>query len=781
MVRVLFAAIAVGNVSFAFTSEKPEAGRPVPAVALTALDGKPTDLAAVRGKAATVLMFVSFDCPVSTSYSATLNELGKTYGPKGVAVAAVCPTDDPREQVAKAAAPFKLTVPVLLDPRKEAAAAAGVTLTPEAVVLDAAGVVRYRGRIDDAFSARLKRNPVVTSRDLVAALDDVLAGNPVRTPVTKAVGCPIDFDAAAAKAGPVTYHMDVAPILQANCVGCHRQGEIGPFGLTNYKQARRWADDIRTYTASRAMPPWMPHGGLPMRGERKLTDREIVALAAWADAGAPEGDPKDAVAAPPMPADGWRFGPPDLVLTPAEAFQLAADGKDIFRCYVIPTNLTEDTWVIGYDVKPGSPRVVHHTLHFFDTTGQARELERKQQLRDRDGSPIDHGPGYSSNMGVGFIARPKPGQKGPVFGGLGGWAPGQSPQFVPDDAGWLLPKGSDFIIQTHYHRDGSPAEDQTRVGLYFAKGPVEKPWQTVILAGLNGTERIPAGESHFVAKGSVYLHREAVLHSVLPHMHLLGKNVKVTMTPPGGDPVVLIDIPAWDYKWQETYWFKEPIHAKVGTKLEIEAVFDNSADNPNNPTLPPKTVKVGEETTDEMLYAFFGATSPKSPSERIRSYALPPPEMGTAAPPAKGKMTPVLERRLGRWDNSVSLKPVLGEATKLTAKETVGTAYDGTFLHIRSVNDGDGNELFELATFDPAKDRYRMWTYNSQGAVIEWTGKWDEKAGVLTWTTTFQGGYAGTMTWKFPSADRVEQEITVKSAGFPVMTITTAETRRPLK
>src|SRR6185312_9556390 len=169
-------------------------------------------------------------------------------------------------------------------------------------------------------------------------------------------------------------------------------------------------------------------------------------------AGAPEGDPADAKPAPPPPADGWRHGPPDLVLTPSEVFQLAADGKDLFRCFVIPTGLTEDTWVVGYDVKPGSPRVVHHTLHFFDTTGQARELERKQQLRDKDGSPRDRGPGYSSNMGVGFVARSKPGQ-GPVFGGIGGWAPGQSPNFVPQGAGWRLPKGSDFIIQTHYHRD----------------------------------------------------------------------------------------------------------------------------------------------------------------------------------------------------------------------------------------------------------------------------------------------------------------------------------------
>src|SRR5262249_11366971 len=161
------------------------------------------------------------------------------------------------------------------------------------------------------------------------------------------------------------------------------------------------------------------------------------------------------------------------------------------------------------------------------------------------------------------------------------------------------PKGADFLIHTHYHRNGQFATDRTRVGLYFAKAPVEQPWQTVVVNGLKPAEKIPAGKADHAARGAVYLHNDAVLHNVLPHTHRLGRTGKVTMTRPGEKPVALIEIPAWDYRWQETYWFKEPIAAKAGTKLEIEAVYDNSAANPNNPTSPPKDVFVGDQTNDE--------------------------------------------------------------------------------------------------------------------------------------------------------------------------------------
>lgn len=769
MIRT-FIALAVVSAGIALAAYPPQPQAKHAAIPLVSLDGKAASLAPYQGKLATVVVFASFECPVSNSYVVPLGEMAKEYGAKGVAFVAVCPTDEPAAVVKKAADSFRPAFPVLIDPKAELAAALKATVTPEVVVLDAKGDVRYRGRIDDKYPNRNKPNPSVTSHDLKAALDDLSAGREVRTPVTKAVGCQIEFAAAPApKAGDVTYYKDVAAILQKNCQNCHRPGEIGPFPLTNYKQARRWADDIAAYSSSRQMPPWMPAGGQPMNGERKLTDKEIATLTAWADAGAPEGDPKDAPPAIVFP-EGWRHGKPDLILSPSDSFHVAATGNDLFRCFVVPTGLTEDKWVIGYDVKPGNPKIVHHTLHFFDTSGQGRELEKKQQTKELGKALPDHGPGYTVSMGVGFVAQRAKKGEGPSFGSIGGWAPGQAPQFVPKGTGWLLPKGSDFIIQTHYHRNGQPGIDRSQIGLYFAKEPVEQPWQWFAITGLQGWERIPAGQSDYVARGSLYLHTDAVLHNVLPHMHLLGKSVKVTMTPPDGKPIVLVDIPAWDYRWQETYWFQKPILAKRGTKLEIEALFDNSDKNPNNPHRPPVEVKVGEATTDEMLFGFIGATSTTLPYSKIQRWAFPPAELGAAAAPAQGEMTPALARRLGVWQQTVTIKPILGAQTKNNSEATVKTAFDGTFLQMVNVGE-DGNETIELATFDPTRKCYRLWTYNSNGNSIEWTGTWDEPKATMTWSATVTGGYTAVMTWTFAAADRIDMAILVKNDGATVLTM----------
>jgi peroxiredoxin/mono/diheme cytochrome c family protein len=751
MFRILICAIVFVSAAFAQAADSPESviGSKLPNVALTGLDGKAVALETVLGRSATVIVFASFECPLSNSYATQLNELAKDLAAQGVKVVLVCPTTESPEAVAKAAeTAFKPVMPVLLDPKKELATGLKAVVTPEVFVLDAQRVVRYRGRIDDAWSARLKRNPVVSSQDLQAALTAVLEGKAVAKPVTTAVGCAIVYqETPSPKTGAVTFYRDVQPILNNNCVVCHRAGEVGPFALTTYAQARRWGSDIKEYTSTRQMPPWMPAGGVRMKDERKLTDKEIATLAAWVDSGMPEGDPKDAPK-PPEFHDGWRMGKPDIIITPSEDFRLAATGDDLFRVFVIPTGLTENVWVRGYDVKPGNPRIVHHTLHYFDTTGQGRSLEKKQLAKDQEETakgnpPADRGPGYTAGMGVGFVARGGT-REAPAFGGIGGWAPGLAPQFLPPGHGWLLPKGSDFLIHTHYHRNGLPGTDRTQVGLYLAKGPVEQPWQTIVVNGMKPTERIPAGKPDHVARGHFYLHTDAVIHNVLPHMHQIGKSVKMTLTPPQGKPIVLVDIPAWDYKWQETYWFQEPITAKAGSKIEIEAVFDNSADNPNNPNRPPVYVSVGERTNDEMLFGFLGVTSTKTPWERVRTSSFPPPGVAME-PPVRGQLTPELERRLGEWQAVITIKPRGGAETQVKNTERVTKTFDGTYLLIHTRGDGDGNDTYELATFDPERKCYRMWTYTHEGAIIEWEGKWDNASQSFTWSAPISGELKGTL------------------------------------
>lgn len=589
--------------------------------------GKPVRLPEAK---ATVVVFLSFECPVSNAYAASLAELAKEYAPKNVTVIGLCPCDVPAAEVEKQAREFRLGFPVYKDVGLAAVDALKAATTPEAFVVDRHGKLRYRGRIDNGYYARLKKNPQVTSQDLRNALDDLLAGRPVRQPATPSVGCPIIRERPATVANAaVFYHRDVAPILQGRCQSCHRPGEVGPFALTTYKQAVNWATDIKEYARDRKMPPWKPSEAVhAFADDRRLTDKEIATLTAWVDAGMPEGDPKDA----PPPAkfvSGWQLGPPDLVLTVPADFTIGPSGTDLFRCYALPTGLTEDKYVVAYEVRPGNPRVVHHTLNFIDTSGRGRAMERDQRERDKDAADLeDHGPGYSRRMGVGFLPR----------GGIGGWAPGQQPHVVPDGVGFFLPKNSDIVLQVHYHRTGRTETDRTQIGLYFAKKPVAHTIEPVVISPsirnpLNFF--IPPGVDEYPIKGSIWLEKDCTVYSVMPHMHLIGRRIKVTITPPGGQPETLIAINDWDYNWQETYYFKQPLRVKAGTRFDIEGVYDNSSKNPFNPNDPPKVVRFGEQTTNEMCFGFL-QTSGDEPGP-VRWYIdeqkkiLMPPRARTAA------------------------------------------------------------------------------------------------------------------------------------------------------
>jgi peroxiredoxin len=568
--------------------------------------GKPVALHDFKERKAVVVVFLSFECPVSVSYSQTLASLHEKYAPRSVAFLGIsCNPDENAAELAKRVQEFKLPFPVVKDLKFVAADALKARVTPEAFVLDRNFVLRYRGRIDDGYAKRLVKNRQITLHDLRDALDELLAGKPVSRPLTEAVGCPIHREKTAKATGNVTYYRDVLPILQNNCQTCHRPGEVGPFSLITYRQAVNWAADIKDYTQSRQMPPWKPSAGQEFHNDRRLGEKEIQTLAAWVDGGTPEGDAKDAP--PPRRfTTGWQLGTPDLVLTIDHDFQLGPGGRDVFRWFALPTHLTEDKNVVAVEVRPGNPRIVHHALLFIDTSGEARKLELKEIEREKKADEVDLGAGYNGAMGVrGF--RPR--------GGLGGWAPGLGARFLPDDTAYFLPKGSDVVMQLHYHRNGRLEKDRTQVGLYFAKKPTEKRFQSLVIPGARGGRNpffiIPKGNDHFRVHGAIKVEEDCDLHTIMPHMHMIGKEITVTMNPPDGPPRTLIAIKDWDYNWQEVYHFKEKVPVKAGTILEVEAYYDNSAKNPNNPNDPPKAVIFGEQTTNEMCFVFLGATSDK--------------------------------------------------------------------------------------------------------------------------------------------------------------------------
>jgi peroxiredoxin len=573
-------------------------GRKIPEVVFQNADGKPLRLAPAEGKKAFVVVFLSQECPVAASYFPLLTDLAKTYAARGVVVIGVSVDD---ELPVSSAGGKEPPLPLVRDARNVAADTLGASVVPEAFVLDKDGVLRYRGRVDDGFSSRWRRNPRPMRFDLREALDDILAGRAVRVPSAPAVGCPLPRRTASRTGGVVTFYKDVLPILQTHCQQCHRPGEAAPFALVTYQQAVRWAADVKELTAARRMPPWLASEGGPFHGERRLPDKDIATLAAWVDGGTPQGDPRDAPPARP-PAEDWQLGPPDLILEVPQDMTLAADGADLFRVFVLPSGLRQDRHVAAVQVRPGNRRVVHHALVYFDSSGKARELDKSTRQKEPKPGSGDHGPGYTAAMGVGF---PPGGERD--FGELGAWAPGQRVHRLGEGIGYRLPAGADVLLQIHYHRTGREETDRTRLGIYFARGPVRHTLEGVVVAGR--FLFIPAGEARFRVRAAVEVQDDCLLHSILPHMHRLGRAVRVTLRPPRGPARTLLAIREWDYNVQETYFLATPLRLAAGSRIEIDAVFDNSADNPANPSRPPRPVVFGERTEDEMCFVFLGVTA----------------------------------------------------------------------------------------------------------------------------------------------------------------------------
>jgi hypothetical protein len=394
---------------------------------------------------------------------------------------------------------------------------------------------------------------------------------------------------ATAMAAP-TFNKDVAPILYQNCATCHRPGEVAPFSLLSYQDAAKRASLIAMVTQKRYMPPWKPEPGIGhFDHERRLSDEQIARIQEWAAAGAPEGDAADK---PPVPAfpTGWQAGEPDQVLKMADAYALPADGPDRFRCFVLPMNLAKVSYVSGAEFRPGNARIVHHALIFLDSSGTARRLAAAS---GGSGYPCFGGPGFS---GAGLVM---------------GWAPGYTPLPAEPSLSQAVRPGTDVVIQIHYHPSGKAEQDQSSIGLKFS-GPPTKG--RALLLVMNRYLDIPAGESHYVVKGSVTVPQDAELWGITPHAHYLATDLKVDARMPDGTVMPLIRIKDWDFNWQGQYRYQEPIKLPKGTKIELEYVYDNSAANPHNPSRPPVRVRFGEQTKDEMALAFLGLVLP-SPAD----------------------------------------------------------------------------------------------------------------------------------------------------------------------
>jgi mono/diheme cytochrome c family protein len=384
---------------------------------------------------------------------------------------------------------------------------------------------------------------------------------------------------AGLKSAPVTFNQDIAPIIFHNCSSCHRSGEAAPFPLLSYLDVKKKAKTLVKATSSRLMPPWKAEpASYAYRDERRLKDSEIALIDAWVKGGMEEGTGEKPV--PPPFESGWALGEPDLVVEMPAAYHVPADGPDIYRNLVVPLGLKEDKWVTAIDMKPTARAAVHHVLYFADPKGRLHE--KPQQGTE---------PGFRGMRPAGANVA------------LGGFALGAQPGRFPDGFAMKLPKGSDFVVQYHFHPTGKPETEKALIGFYFTKQEPERkmvrlqmPPHYSLFSGLD----IPAGEKDFVIRDSYTLPVAVDALGLGAHAHYIGKRMKMTATLPSGEVKTLLSISDWDFAWQGRYYFQDLVALPQGTKLDTEIHWDNSADNLRNPSSPPARVTWGEESKDEM-------------------------------------------------------------------------------------------------------------------------------------------------------------------------------------
>lgn len=562
---------------------------PLTALTWSDLSGHTWQSADLQKNKASVFFFVSTECPISNIYTPRMVELAKTYSAQRIGFFLVdANREDTPAALRKYAAERSVVFPLVKDEKLALADSLIADHTPEAVVLDGQGVVRYRGRIDDN-----RDRTKIIRHDLQEALEAMLAGKPVLRPRTLAVGCTIFRDRPTAQTvtavNAVNYAHDVAPILFANCVACHRTGEAAPFALETYQQAKTWAGQIKDYTARRQMPPSKAVKGYgDFCDQRVLDDNQIATLAQWANSGAPAGNLKAVPALPKFPPPyEWALGKPDVVMQADRPYHLAAEGDDVYREFVMPQVYEEDKFITSLEFQPENRAVVHHVVLYFDPTGRSASMDKKEKE-----------PGYSvSGAGIGVF--------GEQF--VQAWVPGGTPYALPKGKAYRLKKGSRIVIQVHYHKDGKVEQDQSRVSVRFAAaGQVEQELRTIGM--INPVFLLKPGDAHQEVHVGFTLPVNATVWSIFPHMHLLGREMKITATLPGGAEKPLVWVNDWDFNWQETYRYKEPIHLPKGTHISLVAVYDNSERNPRQPTHPPALVHWGEQTTDEMCIGFLQFT-----------------------------------------------------------------------------------------------------------------------------------------------------------------------------
>lgn len=474
-----------------------------------------------------------------------------------------------RQQVKDYVSSLSLSGTILLDSTLELAHRVELKQTPEAVVVNTKDQEIYRGP--------------------VRGVAQVVAGNTNPTNLSDGKLCSVSKNLAALP-GEITYNRHMKSLVHANCLLCHSEGGVAPFQLKSFDATKAWSGMMAHVTQSRFMPPWrgLSSPGHRFRNERRLSQRQIDFFQAWIDQGLKKGSEEDSSPDPVIENAGWRLGTPDIILTMDEPFEVPAEGDDVYRYFVMKDAIPKDMTIVAIDFMPGDPAVVHHCNFFMDYENRARKMDAK-----------DPKPGFKV-IGNGFMDYF--GSEGGQFP-MGAWAPGGDPVQLPSEMGIMIPGGGDFVVEIHYHLNGKRTKDQSSVGIYLAKKPVEKA-VTGLFMGTMDVD-IPAGAHSYWRHFYMDVNHDMDLIDIAAHMHYIGKEVKIIATLPGGIIKPLLLIKNWDLRWQNVYAYRDPIFIPKGTRIDAYMSFDNSADNPANPFSPPVDMKWGWASDQEMAEIYL--------------------------------------------------------------------------------------------------------------------------------------------------------------------------------
>jgi mono/diheme cytochrome c family protein len=426
--------------------------------------------------------------------------------------------------------------------------------------------------------------------------------------------------------GVVTFHKDVLPIVQKNCQSCHRPGQIGPFSLLSYKEARPWAKAIKTAVLAKQMPPWFadPQYG-HFDNDRSLKQAEIDTLVAWAESGAAEGDPKDAPAPIEWAAGGWQIKPDVTFELPPHP--VPARGVMEWECIVLPGPFKEDTWVTSVEIQPSAPETVHHLCFGFQKTGGNRQNVYEWEDIPRDEEGVEKRGGDKEEK---FIFTREVGST-EVKRSPGGFTIKESSQklcylpglpyedYRPANAGVFVPAGSEITVNIHYTTNGLAVVDRTRVGLTVAKVP---PARKFVARGgeadaargqSNNTLAIPPYERDYAGPIQVTAFlKDIELVWFRAHAHIRGKSVQFTLEYPDGRKEIALSVPRFDFNWQLTY--RTSLQIPKGSRMWVQYRYDNSTSNKYNPD-PSKWVYYGDQSWEEMGNPWMGFLIPSDADE----------------------------------------------------------------------------------------------------------------------------------------------------------------------